>query len=170
MRKLGLIQQIADACNVDAKTVRNALATAGADANTITLEDGAAIVRDIIDNVRVADHQAARVGTAGSNRMRDARARTEELKARQLELDIAEREGRLIDRDEMMVMGTHLITTTRTALLSLGHRLAAKVANKDDIKEIANIIESEVRDVLGNLADPETFFAALAAMEDEALT
>lgn len=161
MRKRGMIQEIASACGVDAKTVRNSLATAGADASAITLEEGAAIVRDIIDNARVADHRATRVSNTGSSRMRDARARTEELKARQLELEIAEREGRLVDRETVAVTCENIITTARTALLALGHRVAPKVANKDDINEIARIIEAEVRDVLGNLADENAFYEAV---------
>ncbi|MDH8447746.1 hypothetical protein QIG43_28250, partial [Klebsiella pneumoniae] len=55
------------------------------------------------------------------------------------------------------------IAEARTALLSLGYRLAEKVAGKSDTREIARIVESEVRDVLGALADEDRFFAALEA-------
>ena len=51
----------------------------------------------------------------------------------------------------------------RTALLSLGHRLASKVAGKTDTRDIARIVETEVRDVLGELTDEQKFFAALEA-------
>jgi hypothetical protein len=61
----------------------------------------------------------------------------------------------------------HIIAMARTALLSLGHRLAEKVAGKTDVKEITRLIEAEVRDVLGAVADPESF---LAALESEALS
>jgi len=93
----------------------------------------------------------------------DARTRHETLKARKLELETAKLEGRLIDREVVTATGVHIIATARTALLSLGYRIAEKVAGKSDISEIARIVENEVRDVLGVLADEAAFFAALEA-------
>ncbi len=95
--------------------------------------------------------------------MLDARTRHEELKAKRLEIENAKAEGELISRDAVTATGVHIIATARTALLSLGYRLAEKVAGKTDVKEIARIVEAEVRDVLGVLADETKFFAALEA-------
>ena len=156
-----LIRQIAEACDVDPKTVRNSLGTAGADVDSITLEEGAEIVRSFVDPARVNGHQATRVTTNPG--LRDARTRHEELKARKLELETGQLEGRLVDRHAVMETGVHIIASVRTSLLALGHRLSSKLAGKTDTKEIARIVEDEVRDVLGALADPEAFFAALEA-------
>jgi hypothetical protein len=129
------------------------------DPKIITLEEGAEIVRAISDPARVNGHKATRV--TSNPDLRDARTRHEDLKARKLELETGQLEGRLIDREAVTATGMHIITTARTALLSLGHRIADKVANKSDTKEIARIVENEIRDVLGVLGDPDKFFAAL---------
>jgi len=165
MAERGMIRKIADACDVDHQTVRSALKAAARDPESITLEEGEEIVRAIADPARVNGHKATRV--TSNPDLRDARTRHEDLKARKLELETGQLEGRLIDREAVTATGLHIITTARTALLSLGHRIAEKVANKSDIKEIARIVENEVRDVLGALADEKTFFAAL---EIEALS
>ena len=95
--------------------------------------------------------------------MLDARTRHEELKARRLEIENQKLEGDLVSRAAVTATGIHIITTTRTALLTLGHRVAEKVAGKTDVREIARIVDAKVRDVLGALADETTFFAAMEA-------
>jgi hypothetical protein len=122
------------------------------------------IVSTLADNARVVGHATNGRGEGGGaevSAFADAKARREELQVRKLEIANAKAEGRLIDRDAVTATGTHIIATARTALLSLGHRVAEKVAGKTDTKEIARIVEAEVRDVLGVLGDPEKFFAAL---------
>jgi hypothetical protein len=161
MSKRGTIREIADHLEVDAKTVRNALTAAGRDPNAVTFDEGVSIVEAVTDPARVVGHQATRVSTNPS--LTDARVRHEELRARKLEIENAKAEGRLIDREAVTATGAHIIATARTALLSLGYRLAEKVAGKTDLREIATIIENETRDVLGALADESKFFAALEA-------
>ncbi len=72
-------------------------------------------------------------------------------------------EGDLISREAVTATGIHIITTTRTALLTLGNRVAEKIAGKTDVREIARLVDAEVRDVLGALADETKFFAAMEA-------
>jgi hypothetical protein len=161
MPKRGTIRQIADHLNVDPKTVRNAIAAAGLDEKAVTFDQGVEIAKAIADPARINGHQATRVST--NTALTDARIRHEELRARQLEIANARAEGRLIDREAVTATGVHIIATVRTALLSLGYRLAEKVAGKTDVGEIARLIETDVRDVLGALADETQFFAALDA-------
>lgn len=96
-----------------------------------------------------------------TNTLAKAKAQAELHRARKLELLNAKLEGSLIDRANVTETGARIIAEVRTALLSLGPRIAPKVADKNDTREIARIVETEVRDVLGNLADEERFFAAL---------
>ncbi len=168
MAERGKIQLIAERCGVNQATVRRALASAGLKAGRggYDFEAACAAVNAIADPARINGHAVTR-GNAGNGAMADARTRHEELKARRLEIDNAKAEGALINRDAVTATAIHIITMARTALLSLGHRLAEKVANKSEVKEIAKIIEAEVRVVLGALAEPETF---LAAIEAEALS
>ena len=95
--------------------------------------------------------------------MMDARTRHEELKARKLEIENQKLEGELIARNAVTATGVHIITTARTALLTLGNRVAEKVAGRTDVREIARLVDAEVRDVLGALSDETTFFAAMEA-------
>jgi hypothetical protein len=167
MAERGKIQLIAERCGVNQATVRRALASAGLKSGRGGYDFDAAVaaVNAIADPARINGHAVTR-GNAGNGAMADARTRHEELKARRLEIDNAKAEGQLISRDAVTATGVHIITMARTALLSLGHRLAEKVANMSDVKEISRIIESEVRTVLGALSDPEAF---LSAVEAEAL-
>lgn len=165
----GTIQRVADVCGVDHKTVRNALSKAGLTAGRggYDFEAAVAAVKAIADPARVNGHAVTRGNAGNGGAMLDARTRHEELKIRDLELDIARREGDLISRQVVTATGIHLIATARTALLTLGHRCAAKVAGKTDVREIARIVEAEVRDVLGAVADETKF---LTALEAEALS
>jgi hypothetical protein len=170
MAERGTIQKIAERCGVNHKTVRNALAKAGLIAGRGGYDFDAAVtaVNAIADPARVNGHAATRVGGNGNGgAMLDARTRHEELKARRLEIENQKLEGDLISRDAVTATGIHIITTTRTALLTLGHRVAEKVAGKADVREIARIVDAEVRDVLGALSDEAAF---LSALEAEALS
>jgi hypothetical protein len=165
MAKRAKIQEIADECGVDHRTVRRALERAELKAGRGGYDFEAAVeaVNANADPARVNGHAVTRGNAGNGGAMMDARTRHEELKARRLELENQKLEGDLISREAVTATGIHIVTTTRTALLTLGHRCAEKVAGKIDVREIARIVDAEVRDVLGALADETTFFAALEA-------
>jgi hypothetical protein len=165
MTKRGKIQAIADECGVDHRTVRRAIERAGLTAGRGGYDFDAAVaaVNAIADPARVNGHAVTRGNAGNGGAMLDVRTRHEALKARQLEIEIRELEGDLISRADVTATGIHVITTARIALLTLGHRCAEKVASKTDVREIARVIDVEVRDVLGVLADEQTFLAALEA-------
>ncbi len=160
----GKISLIAERCGVDPKTVSRALERAGLKVGRggYVLADAIAAVNAIAEPSRIAAHAATR-GNGSGGAMIDARTRHEELKARRLEIENQKLEGHLIAREAVTATGIHLITMTRTALLTVGNRCAEKVAGKTDVREIAKAIDAEVRDVLAALADPQTFLAALEA-------
>jgi hypothetical protein len=165
MAERGTIQKIADECGVDHRTVRRALGRAGLTAGRGGYDFGAAVaaVNANADPARVAGHAVTRDNGGAESPMMAARVRHEALKARRLEIENAKAEGALISRDAVTATGVHIITTTRTALLTLGHRCSEKVAGKTDVREITRLIDAEVRDVLGALADETQFLAALDA-------
>jgi hypothetical protein len=169
MAERGTIQKIADACGVNHKTVRNALAKVGLTAGRGGYHFDAAVaaVNAIADPARVNGHAATRDNGGVDSPMVAARVRHETLKARKLEIENLRAEGELINRNAVTETGVSLIVAARTALLALGYRCAEKVAGKADVREIARIIETEVRDVLGALAEPQSF---LATLEAEALS
>jgi hypothetical protein len=165
MAKRGTIQEIADECGVDHRTVRHALERAGLKAGRggYPFDEAVATVNAIADPARLNGHAVTRGNAGNGGAMLDARTRHEELKARRLEIENQRLEGELISRGAVTATGVHIITTARTALLTIGHRVAEKVANKSDVREIARIVDAEVRDVLGALADETKFQAALDA-------
>lgn len=172
-RPKGIIREIADEAGLNQATVRRALITAGLSEQQCEADFKSAVetVAALADADRVLGHATNGRGAGGHSNVTDAlaeaKAHAERLRARKLEIENAKAEGRLVDRDAVTVTGARIIADVRTALLSLGHRVAAKVAGKTDTREIARIVETEVRDVLGALADEAKFFAALEA---EALT
>ena len=169
MAKRGSIQKIADETGVNQATVRRALADAGVGAGhgDDRFVEAVEIVKAYVDQARVIGHAAHGRGDGGNTEttsaLTAAKLRSEQLRARKIEIENAEKEGSLIPREAVTETGSHIIATARTALLSLGHRLAAKVAGKSDLVEIARIVEAEIRDVLSVLADESKFFAALEA-------
>jgi hypothetical protein len=169
MAKRGKIQEIADECGVDHRTVRRALERAGLKAGRggYDFAEAVAAVKAIADPVRIAAHAVTRGNAGRASEYSDARAHYERLKAQRLEIENQKLEGALISREAVTATGIHLITTTRTALLTLGYRVAEKVAGKTDVREIAPIVDAEVRDLLEALSDEATF---LSALEAEALS
>lgn len=167
MAKRGKIQEIADKCGVDHRTVRRALDRAGLKAGRggYSFAEAVAAVNANADPARVNGHAVTRVsgGNGANSPMLDARTRHEALKADRLEIENQKLAGDLISREAVTATGIHIITTTRTALLTLGNRVAEKVTGKTDVREIARLVYAEVRDVLGALADETTFFAAMEA-------
>lgn len=165
-RPKGVIGRVADATGLDQATVRRAVTAAGLDPQSVSFERASQLAQSIADPARVIGHAANGRGDGGytaTDTLSEARAHAERLKARKIELLNAKLEGSLISRDAVTATGQRILAEARTALLSLGHRLAPKVAGKTDAREIARIVETEVRDVLGALADDKRFFAALEA-------
>lgn len=169
MAARGTIQRIADECAVDHKTVRRALEGASLKAGRggYDFAAGVAAVKAIADPARVIAHAVTRGYGGNGSEYSNARAHYERLRAQKLEIENRKLEGDLISREAVTATCISIIATGRTALLSVGNRAAEKVANKSDVREIARLIESEIRDVLGALGDEHKF---LAALEAEALS
>lgn len=167
--KRASVKKIAEACGVTMTTARRHLALSNLSHGRggYPFAEACAFISEHADPARIAGHASLGRGDGGNapatNSLAEARAMAERFRARKLELENAKTEGRLIDRETVTNTGVHIIATVRTAMLALGYRLAPKVANKSDLKDLARIVENEVRDVLGELADPEAFFAALEA-------
>lgn len=165
MTTRGPIRQIADLLGVDPKSVRNALATAGIplDLGGRSVEEIAKIVEAIVDPARVSGHAVTRAGRNGSGELSDARAQYERLRARRLEIENAETEGKLVDRDAVIESLRVIVGEARTAYMALGVRCAPKLVGLEDQKEIVRIIEAETRDVLDGLANDMAFFERMDA-------
>jgi hypothetical protein len=154
-RPKGMIRQVAEAVGVDSATVRRSLMNAGiADADSTGFDRCVEIVKAGADPARVVGHAATRVSSNPA--MTEARLRFEGLKARKLEIENEQLERSLISRVAVVETATRIVAEARTAILSLGYRVADKCVGLTDAREIARIVESEARIVLGALADDET--------------
>lgn len=161
-----IFSKIADEIGISRTSVRRALAEAGMSESEAEkdFERAVEIVEAINDKDKTLGHNAmGRGGEGSSSTYAEAKAQAELHRAEKLRLQNAKLAGQLIDREAVTQTGIHIIASVRTGLLALGHRISAKVAGKADPQEISRIVESEVRDVLGALADPDKFFAALEA-------
>jgi hypothetical protein len=169
MAERGKIQLIAERCGVNQATVRRALASAGLKAGRGGYDFDAAVaaVNAIADPARINGHAVTRGNVGNGGAMQEARTRHEELKARRLEIDNAKAERELISRQAVKATCASVVAVTRTAVLTLGNRVAEKIAGLTDVKAIARIVDAQVRELLGELADADRFFEIV---ESEALS
>ena len=86
------------------------------------------------------------------DRYRDAKTSTEELRARKLELEVAEAEGRLLDADEVRKEVVKLVGETREAFLNLGPKLAPILVSITDPVEMENKLIESINETLHNLS------------------
>ncbi|MEY9184547.1 hypothetical protein [Bradyrhizobium sp. USDA 313] len=170
-RPRGTIRKIADETGLDHATVRRALAAANLteEQAEADFEKAVETVAAIADSDRIIGHAANGRGEGGGNSSdyAAARAESERHRAEKLRLQNEKLAGSLIDRQAVTDTGIRIVADARTAFLSLGHRVADKLAGKTDPREIARIIEAEARTVLGELTDEQRFFTAL---ESDALS
>ncbi len=170
-RPRGTISKIADETSLNQATVRRALKASNMSEEECAADFAKAVetVKAWADSDKVLGHSASGRGEGGGNgsAYTEAKAQTELYRAEKFRLQNEKLAGRLIDRQDVTDTGIRILADARTAFLSLGHRLADKLAGMTDAREIARAIEAEARIVLGELADEKKFFEAL---EIEALT
>ncbi|MCA1401926.1 hypothetical protein [Bradyrhizobium sp. BRP56] len=121
------------------------------------------VVTAIADTDRVAGHATSGRGEGGHiSELAAAKAEAEKHRARKLELQNAQLEGRLIDRDSVEQTAAQILGDLRVALLAIGVRLAPRVAGMADQKAVARLIEDEIGRTLTSFADPDDFFERVA--------
>lgn len=164
MGERGTIQKIADATGVNQATVRRALVLARLTSGRggYNFEQAIEVVKANADPARIAGHATTGRGEGGSadsiSTLAEAKALSERLRARKLELENARVEGRLVDRKAVIETLTTIIGTARTECLALGVRCAPKLVGATDPKHIARTIEAEMRRILDGLSDDTKFF------------
>jgi len=166
-RPKGVIRKLADEAELDPATVRRALAAANVTEGQAEADFPKAIeiVNAMADSDRVLGHAANGRGEGGTESpYSTARAQSETHRARKLELQNAQLEGRLIERAFVEDTTTQILGDLRVALIAVGVRLAPRVAGENDQKSIARIIEDEIRNTLTAFADPDKFFERVAML------
>lgn len=82
----------------------------------------------------------------------DMRIVTERLKARELELDLKEREGSLIDAKEVEARAFALARQVRDAILAVADRLAPELAAETTVLGVENTLKRELSKALSTLS------------------
>jgi hypothetical protein len=96
------------------------------------------------------------------NALADARASAEKARARKVELEVSQKEGKLVSKQAVVTAATDFATLLRNGLLGLGSRIATRCAGRTQ-DEIANIIEDALRDALEELSDLDAYLLSEAA-------
>lgn len=90
------------------------------------------------------------------------RAALDAERRRELELKNGEREGRLIDADEVGNTWTNLVLVAKARLLSIPSRVAYDVVRTTDLREAEKLLKGAIHDALRELAD-----SAKAKLDDD---
>ncbi len=131
---------------------------------TFNHTDASEAIRLRLDEARVVGNRNAPRASYGHSLDDDARrtlnaakAEGEQMRARKMRLQLEQAEGKLIDRETVAEVCKDIATRARSAFLSIGPKLAPRLAGMTDERAIAGLIEEEARLALGVLADPFTY-------------
>ncbi len=86
------------------------------------------------------------------DRYRDAKTSTEELRARKLELEVAEAEGRLLDAEEVRAKIVKEVSQVREALLNIAPRVSPILVSITDVVSMENKLIDEINSALEGLS------------------
>lgn len=82
---------------------------------------------------------------------KSAKASREELNVRKLEMEIAEREGRLLDAEEVRKTISKLVVETKTALLNIPGKIGPELMACHDLMELEHKLTMEINAALEGL-------------------
>lgn len=85
-------------------------------------------------------------------RYQKSKADTEFQRAKKLKLETAEREGTLLNAENVRKMISKLVGETKEKLLNIPSKIAPELVSMEDVLEIENKISNEINEVLENLS------------------
>lgn len=86
------------------------------------------------------------------SKFRNAKISTEELRAKKLELEIAERAGTLISIDDVRKVVNKMVLETKDAILNIPGRVSPIAVSITDPVEMENFLRAELNNALLNLS------------------
>lgn len=86
------------------------------------------------------------------NRYAKAKTSTEELRSRKLELEIAEKEGTLLDAEETRKTIAKLVTETKEAILNVPAKVGPELLGCTDLVDLEVRLTKALNDALSNLS------------------
>lgn len=105
------------------------------------------------EDVTMADVEkvVAAAGTSGQ-RYQDAKANSEMLKVKKLQMELDEMEGRLIEVDKVRETLIKLVGETKEVLLNIPTKIAAELLACETTFEVEQIIQKEIHQALESLS------------------
>ena len=85
----------------------------------------------------------------------NAKALAESARARKLQLEVSQKEGRLVSREEVESNARNFATFIRSAFLGLGPSIAPKLIGKD-ADQISHIVDADVLNRAGFAGGPNS--------------
>ncbi len=108
--------------------------------------------KEVIAGQEVEVEKVPYAGTDNFDRYRGAKANSEELKARKLELDVAEMEGRLVDVKEAREEIQKICTAIRENILNVPAKAAPELFACTDMVELETKLYKELNSALDGLS------------------
>ncbi|MCW2284901.1 hypothetical protein M2323_002745 [Rhodoblastus acidophilus] len=131
---------------------------------TFDHDEASAAIKLRLDEDRINGNRVAGRASNGNSLDDEARralnrskAEAEQMRARKMRLQLEQAEGRLVEREAVEAVCRDIATRARSAFLSIGSKLAPRLAGMTDERQIRALIDQEAVAALGVLADPETF-------------
>ena len=153
------ITDIAAATNINRQRAAQILKAAGMrkdTGGTFLREKAIETINAIKDPALVVGNRAAgRASGASSDAVATlaaSKALAEQFRAKKLELEIQQREGKLVPREEVETNARNFATFIRSAFLGMGPSIAPRLVGKS-ADEISNLIDADVRTILERLAN-----------------
>ena len=114
---------------------------------------GRLVVQSLFDHLHKKQEKQAVNPKNDENKAKalSAGATLKDIQAREAALDLAEREGQLLNRDEVIAQGSTIAVQTRGALEELFARLPMKVVALDE-RAVSALLQDELRKTLHELS------------------
>lgn len=159
------ITDIAAACHVSRSKAAQTLKAAGLRRG----KDGTYLFAKAVETIEALKDPAMSAGNRAAGRaegassdaivtLANAKALSESARAKKLMLEVAQKEGRLIDRQTVIDAGQDVLAHIRVGLVGLAPRIAPRLLDKD-AASISRTLTEEIENTLRDLADVDAFTA-----------
>ena len=155
------ITTLAERWGIARERARAILNAAGVQRNSYRLYDEAradAVLEAAVDkSMTIGNHLAGRghddgAGFSAFDTVAQAKAMAEQARAEKIRLEVDQKRGKLLDREQVLSDARDFAYHLRTGLLGLPSRVCTRLVGKD-ADAIARILAEEIRDALTELSD-----------------
>jgi hypothetical protein len=128
---------------------------AGLQGLTANTPPGTTVEERLIAGEMVPVTEIPFIGDSNLEQFQKAKTTTEINRARKIELEVAEMEGKLLDAGRVKAAITKHVSNSKSALLNLPGRVAPVLAGMTNVIEIENYLMAEINETLSALSKLE---------------